>query len=88
MPRFDKTGPEGKGSQTGRRMGTCNPEGRGRNRQEDADNSLGTPKRDGSGQGSGQGSGGGQGAGDGRGKGNRKGGLGRFFGMGKGKGNA
>lgn len=26
MPRFDRTGPEGKGSQTGRRMGKCNPE--------------------------------------------------------------
>lgn len=25
MPRFDRTGPEGKGSQTGRRLGKCNP---------------------------------------------------------------
>lgn len=80
MPRFDKTGPEGKGSQTGRRMGTCNPEGRGRNGQEEADNSTGTPRRDGSGQGAG----GGQGVGSGRGKGNKRRGLGRFFGMGKG----
>ncbi len=26
MPRFDKTGPEGKGAQTGRKMGKCNLE--------------------------------------------------------------
>ncbi len=41
MPRFDRTGPEGKGVQTGRRMGKCNSEnsssedtliGRGRGR--------------------------------------------------------
>ena len=25
MPRFDRTGPEGKGSQTGRGLGKCNP---------------------------------------------------------------
>ena len=25
MPGFDKTGPEGKGPMTGRRMGLCNP---------------------------------------------------------------
>ena len=25
MPRFDRTGPEGKGSRTGRAMGKCNP---------------------------------------------------------------
>jgi hypothetical protein len=34
MPRFDKTGPMGQGSQTGRKAGKCNPEtemhGRGR----------------------------------------------------------
>lgn len=41
MPRLDKTGPEGKGTQSGRRMGRCNPDnnfsdemmfGKGRNR--------------------------------------------------------
>lgn len=26
MPGFDRTGPEGKGSQTGRKLGKCNPE--------------------------------------------------------------
>jgi hypothetical protein len=26
MPRFDKTGPEGKGPMTGRGLGPCNPE--------------------------------------------------------------
>lgn len=26
MPGFDRTGPRGQGSQTGRRMGKCNPE--------------------------------------------------------------
>jgi hypothetical protein len=25
MPRFDKSGPEGKGSQTGKGLGKCNP---------------------------------------------------------------
>jgi hypothetical protein len=25
MPRFDRSGPEGKGSQTGRGLGKCNP---------------------------------------------------------------
>ena len=25
MPRFDRTGPEGKGSRTGRELGKCNP---------------------------------------------------------------
>ncbi len=28
MPGFDRTGPEGKGSQTGRKRGKCNPENR------------------------------------------------------------
>ncbi|MCW3806713.1 DUF5320 domain-containing protein [Plebeiibacterium marinum] len=28
MPRFDRTGPEGQGSQTGRKMGKCNPNNR------------------------------------------------------------
>lgn len=37
MPGFDRTGPEGKGSMTGRGMGPCNPNapkgfGRGRGR--------------------------------------------------------
>ena len=35
MPNFDKTGPEGKGPNTGRGMGTCNsktPKGRGQGR--------------------------------------------------------
>ena len=26
MPNFDKTGPEGKGEMTGRKMGPCNPD--------------------------------------------------------------
>lgn len=26
MPGFDRTGPEGKGARTGRKMGRCNPE--------------------------------------------------------------
>ena len=37
MPNFDKTGPEGKGEMTGRKMGSCNPNvpqytGRGKGR--------------------------------------------------------
>ncbi len=28
MPRFNRTGPEGQGSQTGRKLGKCNPNSR------------------------------------------------------------
>ena len=28
MPGFDRTGPDGQGSQTGRRLGKCNPNNR------------------------------------------------------------
>ena len=32
MPARDKTGPSGKGAQTGRGMGNCSPSGLGRNK--------------------------------------------------------
>ena len=34
MPRFDGTGPEAKGSQTGRGLGKCNP----KNREQQSEN--------------------------------------------------
>jgi hypothetical protein len=37
MPGFDRTGPEGQGSQTGRKMGKCNPNKQGTNEQLDVD---------------------------------------------------
>lgn len=62
MPRKDGTGPEGKGSKTGRGQGSCN---------QDSKNSGSTGRqRQGSGQGSGRGAG--KGGGKGRGKGGRK----------------
>ena len=54
MPGFDKTGPEGKGSMTGRGMGPCNPK---------------TPKGQGVGRGLGRGFGRGRGLGRGFGRG-------------------
>ncbi len=39
MPRFDRTGPEGKGAKTGRGMGKCNPDNK---RQADNDLDLET----------------------------------------------
>lgn len=62
MPRKDGTGPEGKGSKTGRGQGTCNP---------DSKNS-GSAIRKGRGAGQGAGRGAGSGGGKGRGKGGRK----------------
>lgn len=47
MPRFDGTGPQGKGPMTGRGLGKCNP----KNNQNTPGRGLGngTPKRDGTG---------------------------------------
>jgi len=36
MPRFDRTGPEGQGSQTGRKLGKCNPNNQGTTEQPDS----------------------------------------------------
>lgn len=60
MPGFDRTGPEGKGSQTGRGMGKCNPEN---------NSSEGIQFGRGLGRGFGRNSGGGQGRGRGNGRG-------------------
>ena len=37
MPRFDKTGPGGQGSQTGRGLGKCNPKKENNSKQEMSD---------------------------------------------------
>lgn len=58
MPNRDGTGPEGRGSKTGRGMGGCRPE-------KDIDRSS----RSGAGQGQGRGQGRGQGQGQGQGRG-------------------
>ena len=39
MPRFDRTGPKGQGSRTGRGMGKCNPDNQKANEQVDANES-------------------------------------------------
>ncbi|MGQ1787658.1 MULTISPECIES: DUF5320 domain-containing protein [unclassified Saccharicrinis] len=41
MPRFDKTGPEGKGSQTGRGMGKCNPSEQSKHNSSDSEKTSG-----------------------------------------------
>ncbi len=38
MPGFDRTGPEGKGSRTGRAMGKCNPKSSQTKANEDVEN--------------------------------------------------
>ncbi len=65
MPGFDRTGPEGKGSRTGRSLGRCNPN----NNVSNADNpETDFPVGTGRGRGLGRGfAGGGRGAGRGRG---------------------
>lgn len=72
MPNYDRTGPQGEGSLTGRQMGKCNPE----NKDTEPDDS--TP-----GQGFQNRFRGGQEMGQGRGRGR---GLGRGFGRGRGLG--
>lgn len=41
MPGLDKTGPEGKGSRTGRNRGRCNPENEGNNQLRGPDSGRG-----------------------------------------------
>ncbi|MFC2138582.1 DUF5320 domain-containing protein [Bacteroidota bacterium] len=70
MPGFDRTGPEGQGSRTGRAMGKCNPENRkNKNVSEDEDFVPGRGLRLGLGRRFGRGSGKGVGRGMGRGYG-------------------
>jgi hypothetical protein len=74
MPGFDRTGPEGQGSQTGRKMGKCNPNNQGTNEQLDVnETSRGLGRRFGQGIGRGFGRGTGKGAGRGLGRRNGRG---------------
>ncbi|MBU0982176.1 DUF5320 domain-containing protein [Patescibacteria group bacterium] len=41
MPRFDQTGPEGKGKMTGRKMGPCNADAPKRGRSDEAGRGMG-----------------------------------------------
>ncbi|MBN1952791.1 MAG: DUF5320 domain-containing protein [Bacteroidales bacterium] len=69
MPGFDRTGPEGQGSQTGRRLGKCNPNARKTENQQNADEfsmGLGLRRGRGASRGSGMGNGRKQGRGFGR----------------------
>ena len=67
MPGLDRTGPEGKGSKTGRGMGRCNPDNK---IEKDIENAgqirWGAGRRGGIGSGRGMGRGPGRGAGRGR----------------------
>jgi hypothetical protein len=60
MPKFDKTGPDGKGPKTGKKLGNCD------NEQKGSGNGLGRGRGLGNGQGLGNGRGRGQGLGNGR----------------------
>lgn len=63
MPRFDGTGPEGKGSRTGRGQGKC-----GSGQKTDQATEAGTPASAPLGQGRGRGAGAGRGQGAGAGR--------------------
>ena len=67
MPRFDRTGPEGQGSQTGRKLGKCNPNNQVSNEQLDTKEAArGLGRRGGRGMGRGIEAGRGLGKGMGR----------------------
>lgn len=67
MPGFDRTGPEGQGSQTGRKMGKCNPNNQESTKQLDVKEfPRGLGRRFGRGMGKGPGLGRGAGKGLGR----------------------
>ncbi len=72
MPGLNRRGPRGEGSMTGRRLGHCNPDNRGKSDEEilrNRDNSVDPGQ--GMGRGLGQGRGAGKGQGFGRGLGAR-----------------
>ena len=87
MPQLNRRGPEGTGPMTGRGMGRCNPENKGKLDEEilqqrggDTPTQAGSPEAPiGRGLGKGRGPGGGSGRGSGR-------GLGRGAGRGAGRG--
>jgi Family of unknown function (DUF5320) len=77
MPRFDGTGPEGKGAMTGRGQGRCNPDGSPYNSQRGMgmDGGQAFGRGQGAGRGAGRNSGrsfSGKGSGAGGGKGRRR----------------
>ena len=62
MPGFNRKGPEGQGSRTGRELGKCNPNNQKANEQPDeSENYQGMGRRFGQGMGSGSGRGTGKG---------------------------
>ncbi len=65
MPKFDRTGPEGKGPRTGRNQGKCGSNDSVENKEDNQSNVV----RPGNSMGRGKGTG--RGTGTGRGKGNR-----------------
>ncbi|MBP6231218.1 MAG: hypothetical protein KA397_06165 [Paludibacteraceae bacterium] len=74
MPNLDRKGPNSNGARSGRGLGKCNPENKGKTAEEilqgnnnQAANS--TPQRNGFGNGQGNGQGRGQGKGNGQGRG-------------------
>jgi hypothetical protein len=70
MPGLNRKGPNGEGAMTGRRMGRCNPENKGKNVEEIAQNrEITSNKGHGFGQGLGLRHGQGQGKGMGKGQG-------------------
>lgn len=70
MPRLNRTGPMGEGPMTGRRMGRCNPDNKGKTEDEITQN-QGSSSINEQGFGLGQGRGLGRGRGPGRGMGMR-----------------
>ncbi len=83
MPGLNRKGPNEEGPMTGRKMGHCNPENKGKSDAEilqNRDTSVQQGQNTGSGQGLGRGQGMGRGQGLGRGHGQ---GLGRGIGKGK-----
>jgi len=77
MPNLNRKGPNGEGAMTGRKMGKCNPENKGKTDEEIIQNKT-VPSKPEQGMGRGQG----RGLGLGRGKG-----LGKGKGLGMGSGN-
>jgi hypothetical protein len=74
MPGLNRKGPEGTGAMTGRRMGRCNPDNKGKTDEEIIQNKVSSVEP---GEGLGRGQGLGRGLGIGRGQGGLGLGLGR-----------
>ena len=72
MPGFDRTGPEGQGPQSGRKMGKCNPDNQETTAKTDSEEIF-TDSRRRPGRGRGRGLGRGRGNGNGMGRRSRRG---------------